>query len=89
MFRCTIFFGDDWQGIWIPFVQLVTAFDCVAFFDEQLGTIAQLKAGALNPLLIKDAQLHVTTHDQGFAIRIFQSHRHIKCDFTWLTCFLE
>ena len=65
-------FGDDRQGIGIPFEQLGAANDPFAFLDEDLGPIEQLVAGAFLPLVVQDQQLHVARHHDLFAIGIGQ-----------------
>ena len=72
VFGRTGFLGNDRQGVRVPFEQLVTARHVVAFFDVQLGAVADLVAGPLLTILIDDQQLHVPAHDEHFTGAVFK-----------------
>jgi len=61
-FRHPRLFGNDRQGVGVPFEQLGAALDLVAVFDKDLGAVDHLVARALFALIVQNRNLHVAPH---------------------------
>ncbi|MPL98794.1 hypothetical protein SDC9_45003 [bioreactor metagenome] len=85
----TALFGDDRQGVGVPFEQLRPALDRIAFLDVQLRAVAELVGHALGAVIVDDGDLHVPAHHDLVAILGHQKVRVAELDLAFLRRFLE
>ncbi len=89
VFHHTVFLGDDWKRVWIPFHQLVATGNLLTVFDQQFGTIAELVDRTLLTVLVHNRDLHGTTHDDLVLVGILKDVGVAKLRLTLMGCLKE
>ncbi len=87
--RHTALFGDDRQGVGVPFEQLRATLDRLAVLDVHLRAVADLVGRPFLTVLVDDGDLHVPAHHDLLAIGVGQKVRVAELDLAFLAGFEE